>query len=113
MEKEIPNRDRAFIAEEKVRDYLLSSVHPIGRHKARFFYRLGYRQECWRELAMDLEQVLLENPVVNRMQTNYGEKYIVEGRLKGPAGESAKVVTAWVIKTGEDFPRLVTAYPGV
>jgi len=41
-EGKVPNHDRAVIDERKVRDYLLSPVHPIGRHKARFFYRLGY-----------------------------------------------------------------------
>ena len=28
-----------------------------------------------------------------------------------PSGQSADVVSVWVVRTGEDFPRFVTAYP--
>lgn len=109
----VPNRDQALVAEEKIRDYLLSSAHPIGRHKARFFSRLGYRQDDWMQLVRDLKAILREGSVVNVEKTIYGDKYIVEGALKGPHGVVADVTTVWVIKAGEDFPRLVTAYPGV
>ena len=33
----LPNLDRAVIDPAKVRDYLLSDVHPVGRFKAAFF----------------------------------------------------------------------------
>jgi hypothetical protein len=33
----LPNGDRAMVHEAKVRDYLLSTDHPIGRFKARVF----------------------------------------------------------------------------
>jgi hypothetical protein len=40
----IPNAERAIVEAAKVRDYLLSSTHPVGRFKAPFFARLGYGQ---------------------------------------------------------------------
>jgi len=43
--------------------------------------------------------------------TPYGQKYAIRATLVGPSGRSADVVSIWVIRTGEDFPRFVTAYP--
>ncbi len=33
----LPNRERAILPRERIRDYLLSDSHPDGRHKAAFF----------------------------------------------------------------------------
>jgi Domain of unknown function (DUF4926) len=44
------NSSKAVIAPEKLRDYLLSPTHPIGRYKALFFRTLGYDQTNWRQL---------------------------------------------------------------
>ena len=41
----VPNNDRASIPIEKIRDYLLSTSHPIGRTKAVFFNKIGYNIE--------------------------------------------------------------------
>lgn len=38
----LPGAERAFIDPSKVRDYLLSESHPVGRFKAAFFIALGY-----------------------------------------------------------------------
>ena len=40
-----------------------------------------------------------------------GQKYGIRARLEGPSGASADIVSAWVVRTGEEFPRFVTAYP--
>jgi len=47
----IPNADRATIDATKLRDYLLSATHPIGRFKARFLTALGFAPERWEEHA--------------------------------------------------------------
>lgn len=44
--------------------------------------------------------------------TTFGQKYIVAGTIQGTTGRAAQVVAVWMILTGEDFPRFVTAYPG-
>ena len=46
----LPNADRATIEPAKLRDYLLSTGHPVGRFKARFFAALGFSAERWQEL---------------------------------------------------------------
>ena len=47
----MPNCSKAVLAPEKLRDYLLSPLHPIGRYKALFFRTLGYDQTSWQQLA--------------------------------------------------------------
>ena len=38
----MPHADRAVVEDAKVRDYLLSPVHPIGRFKSVLFLALGF-----------------------------------------------------------------------
>ncbi len=105
------NRDRAVIQDEKLRDYLLSQAHPVGRFKAAFFHALGYRGESWETLETDI-RALLRNQARTREKTEYGQKFEVRGMITGPSNKSAELVTVWIVLNGEDFPRFVTAYPG-
>jgi len=41
----------------------------------------------------------------------HGQKYEVRGKIHGPTGGEAQITSIWIILNGEDFPRLVTAYP--
>ena len=108
----IPNAERAIVEAAKVRDYLLSSAHPVGRFKAPFFTRLGYGQANWLELQRDLARFALSASAVPGQASRFGTKYEVSAILRGPSGRSATVVTVWMVRTGDDAPRLVTAYPG-
>lgn len=107
----IPGPEKAVLDPEKIREYLLSETHPVGKFKARYFAALGFRREHWHELAkklrdtVELEAVLAE---VNR----FGWKFKVRATLQGPSGRSAQVVVIWIVRVGESFPRFVTAYPG-
>jgi len=106
----LPNAERAEISPDKLRGYLLSAEHPIGRFKARFFRALGYTPENWERLASDLlsaAQMLDAEP----LPSPYGEKFRITGRLTGPSGRSAEVVSVWICTPGSDAPRFVTAYP--
>jgi hypothetical protein len=60
-----------------------------------------------------LRQVAESGEVVERIESVYGEKFVVDGALPAHAGiSSARVVqTVWIIERGESVPRLVTAYP--
>jgi hypothetical protein len=109
----IPNADRAVIDPAKLHGYLLSRSHPIGRFKAAFFHALGYSSEGWSQLEADLRDQHLSRDVTLEAQTPYGQKYSIRATLIGPSGSSADVVSVWVVRTGEDIPRFVTAYPEV
>ena len=106
----IPNADRAVIEPAKLHDYVLSRGHPVGRFKASFFLALGYSAETWRQLESDLRNHLSHDATAEA-PTDYGQKYAIRATLVGPSGQSAEVVSVRVVRTGEDFPRFVTAYP--
>ena len=107
----VPNADFAVAEEQKVKSYLLSSSHPVGRYKARFFRSLGYDQDGWKRLASDL-RAILANEVSESVEIEFGTKYVVPGQLTGSGGTAANILTVWIILTDEDVPRFVTAYPG-
>ncbi len=109
----LPGADRSVVEPTKIRDYLLSASHPIGRFKARFFRSLGYTGDDWQQLATDLEGLAGSGDAVLGKATEFGQKYEVHGILRGPSGRKASVVTVWIVLTGDNVPRLVTAYPEV
>ena len=109
----MPNADRATIDPAKLRDYLLSATHPIGRFKARFFTALGFASDRWEELADALRlQRLTQDAEPAVVPTAQGRKYTIRAILNGPSAQSALVVSVWFIPAGGDVPRFVTAYPG-
>lgn len=107
----LPRSEDAVVEVEKVRDYLLSTSHPVGRMKAAFFAALGYRESEWSRLHKDLlDFAQLDSATPGRF-TRYGNKYEVRGTLKGPSGRTASLQTVWIVRHGEDFPRFITAFP--
>lgn len=108
----LPNADRAVIEPSKLRAYLLSAAHPQGRFKARFFLSLGYSGMNWTRLDRDLRFQHLSAPVSGIREHEFGTTYEIRAMLKGPSGQRAGLVSVWVVRRGEDFPRFVTAYPG-
>jgi hypothetical protein len=108
----LPSIEYAVIDPAKLRDYLLSPTHPVGRFKAVFFSSLGYTQENWRQLDTDLRQQHLTKDARVREETEYGKKYEIRGEIRGPAGKTAEVVSVWILLVDENVPRFITAYPG-
>ncbi len=107
----LPRADQAVIDPTKLHGYLLSTRHPVGRFKARFFEGLGYSAQQWARLEADLRSQHLANDADELESTPYGQKYEIRAILNGPTGQ-ANVVTVWVIRRGDNIPRFVTAYPG-
>ncbi len=108
----VPGAEKAVVAEAKVRGYILSMTHPVGRHKAAFFLSMGYTIESWSRLAQDLRSIGATGDTTQVVRSAYGWKYRVRGRLQGPVGHSAVVVSVWILREPGDAPRLVTAFPG-
>jgi len=107
----LPNPERAFVAPDKVRDYLLSRSHPVGRFKAAVFAALGYTQENWETLRDDILLIARTGGVVPGQPSAFGQKFEVDGILVGPSGRSGEFTTVWLLRTGEDFLRFVTSFP--
>jgi hypothetical protein len=106
----ILDRSTAIIPAEKLRDYLLSSAHPIGRYKAVLFQSLGDEQTHWELLESALRDSLSADAQEQEV-TEYDCKYVIHARLTGPNGKSANFTAVWIIIAGETAARFVTAYP--
>jgi hypothetical protein len=101
----------AIIPSDKLRDYLLSAAHPDGRGKAEYLGELGYSQEGFSRLEVDLREQILSLDAQPGRLSPYGQKYEILGPLTGPNRNTAWVSTIWIILTGETAPRLVTIIP--
>lgn len=107
----LPNARLAVVDEAKITGYLLDPEHPDNGGKAAFFVALEFSRSDWETFANALRRLALTADVTESMETVHGTKYIVDGELENPAGKEARVRSIWIIDTGTDFPRLVTAYP--
>ena len=61
----MPNGENAFIPPAKLRDYLLSEIHPVGRSKALFLKNLGYDDTNEDVLMEDLLAIVRDQNVLN------------------------------------------------
>ena len=107
----LPNSALATIDPAKIRDYLLSFAHPVGRFKAAFFVGLGYNGERWEALRDDLLAIAQAGVPIRGLSSGFGVKYEIDGMLNGPSGRSAEVRTIWMVGAGETAPRFITAFP--
>lgn len=106
----LPDSDRAIVDDAKVRDYLLSREHPVGRFKARVFITVGYRREDWRRLKEDFLAAARTIDVEASGSTPHGQRYAGATTLISPTGVPLPLTTVWLIRSGEG-PRFLTAYP--
>ena len=112
MAVKLPGANQAVVAKSKIVDYLLAVDHPEGTGKAAFFRSFGFNPEDWEALARALVRHAEVQPATAVEHSPYGTKYLIEGPLPCPDGRSPRVVAVWIIETGSQRPRLVTAYPG-
>jgi hypothetical protein len=108
----LPDPERVFIDTAKLRAYLLSDSHPVGRFKAAFFRSLGYTHERPDELEAALRRLARTAEAELDDATVHGQKYRVTGMVVGPAGAAASVTAIWIVLHGERGARFVTAFPG-
>jgi hypothetical protein len=66
-------------------------------------------------MGSEFPQLMLPNAdraVARRGQPSaFGQTFEVSGILIGPTGRSGEFTTIWLVRTGDDVPRLVTAFP--
>lgn len=108
----LPGAEFALVDPFKVRNYLLATDHHIGQHKARFFASLGYGIANWAEFAAELLKYAQQDNATMLETNAYGTKYIIATPMTGPSGRSAVILSVWIVRDAEAFPRLVTAYKG-
>jgi hypothetical protein len=107
----VPGAASAIVAEDKVRNYLLSGSHFLGRGKARFFGSHGYQAENWKDFGAALRQHILTQPARLSKENIYGSFYEVDGPLNSPTGTNPMIRSVWIIERNSSIPKLITAHP--
>ena len=106
----LPNGDRADLG-TKIEDYVLNPRHREGRHKARVFESvLGITLTNDDVLRQAILSAAENSDDAEPLGNNgHGEVYILRFPVETQRGR-AMVLTVWIIRDGEDFPRLITCY---
>jgi len=106
----VPNCENAYIDIEKIRDYCLNDEHPRGKHKAIVFKSV---LELNKKDAELLKRMIQEGVQLNDAEETFKDEYGVRFTVDIPQSikdNRAVIRTLWIIKTNEDFPRLITCY---
>ena len=106
----LPNGIKAELG-TKIEDYVLNPLHRDGRNKARVFEAiLGITLAD----APLLRRALLDAAATSddaeaKGDNGFGEVHVLRFPMTTAKG-SATILSAWVVRHGEDFPRLTTCY---
>ena len=106
----LPNGERADIG-TKLEDYVLNPLHPLGKHKAALFETaLGItlsNAHVLREALM--EAAAKSDAAESRGDNGFGQVFVLRFPVTTTSG-NATVLSAWIVRREEDFPRLITCY---
>lgn len=106
----LPNAQRAVVDIAKLRDYSLNPRHPEGKHKARVFAAaLGATMADADWLRDELLRVAHKATCQPGRQTAHGQRYLIDFTVS-LRGQTARLRAAWIVRQGENFPRLTTCY---
>jgi hypothetical protein len=73
--------------------------------------RFGSSPDAWEVLAEALRVHACAHDVTEVTPTEYGTLYRIEGAMASPEGRQPRVRSIWMVDTGADRPRFITAYP--
>tara|TARA_Y100000294_G_scaffold155712_1_gene156157 strand:- start:501 stop:833 length:333 start_codon:yes stop_codon:yes gene_type:complete len=107
----LPNADKVKVDKTKITEYLLNKSHPDGCSKASFFCQFGFTVENWEIFAQALYKHAQDNDVVKMIESEYGSRYSIEGKLETPDMRDPEVRSTWIIEKHSTVPRLITVHP--
>ena len=115
-ERALPNYENAVVLRDKLERYCLDSAHvsktfgSSGKDKARVFKaRLGFGKGDWELLKNRILEELPYEEATSRDEDEHGKRYTVAVTITGPNGNTSAVLTAWIVRSGTDFPSLISA----
>jgi hypothetical protein len=110
----LPNAEEAVVDIVKIRDYSLNPDHAKGKHKARVFLKaLDIDKNDAETLRQIILKAILTAEAIEKEPSEYGRRFVIDFRIswsKESVTRTALVRTAWIIRVGEDFPRLATCF---
>ena len=106
----LPGCERAELG-TKIEDYVLDGSHRRGGHKARLFASiLGITKANAGILRRALQAAAATSDTAEPgTPSEFGRVYTLRVPIHTITG-SATVLSAWIVRRGEDFPRLTTCY---
>jgi hypothetical protein len=106
----LPNAEQAIVDITKLRDYVLSDMHPRGRHKARVFLSaLGLTAAAGDELQNLLLQAARTGDAVEGTSDEFGTRYTIDFEIVR-SGKRARVRSSWIVPIDNGRPRMITCY---
>lgn len=106
----LPNFSNAYIDLKKLSEYCLNEDHPIGKYKARLFKSaLNISKEHAPILKNEILRKLPYSEALLVGEDHFGTRYSVNIKI-AIFEKEAMVCTAWIMKEGENFPRLTSCY---
>lgn len=106
----LPNHENAYVSMEKLTGYCLNEQHPYGKEKAAVFkLALGIERANSVLLKEAILKGLADSTCFAREKDEYGARFTVVMKINNFEKE-AEVTTGWIIRSGEDFPRLTSCY---
>jgi hypothetical protein len=106
----LPGLSEAVVSEHKIKAYLLSPTHPVGRHKAVWLTACGFAATRWTTLADAIRLHATAHDVATVEQSPFGARYVIEGSLVTPDGRNPIARSVWFIERGSKRPQFVTLY---
>jgi hypothetical protein len=105
----LPNGGLAVVDIAKLREYCLNPHHARGRHKARVFASIDIHQDDAEVLLEALLSAAREAEARAGDANQYGQRYLVDFEFIRH-GRTAKIRSLWIVRIGENLPRLTTCY---
>lgn len=106
----LPNHTNAVVTIEKLTDYCMNELHPSGKDKAVVFKSaLGIGKEDAHLLRDAILSGLSSNECKPSTVDEFGARFSVRMKVR-IFDREAEIVTAWIIRFEEGFPRLTSCY---
>lgn len=106
----LPNGERAYVDLRKLTDYALDPHHRVGGNKARVFASvLGLTRDDATVLQAALLSVAATEVAVLTALDEHGEHFAIEFMM-AHKGRQSVLRSKWMIRHGEDIPRLVSVW---
>jgi hypothetical protein len=105
----LPNGAHAIVDLQKLTSYCLNPHHPRGRHKARVFASIGFRETDAAELRSAVLVAARAHEAEAGVTTVHGQRYIIDFDLVRK-DRTVRVRSCWIVRAGEDLPRLTSCY---
>ncbi len=98
-----------IIAKSKLNKYLLQ--WRFEDDKSLFLSNAGYTIQNAEELLDDIRKQILPLDAEKFEETEYGSKFRIRGLLKGPNGNTLRIVTIWIMEENTQQTKFVTLFP--